>query len=368
VSVPDDRWGASEPRLVELLRDEISAAPGQRITFARFMQRALTEPGLGYYATSDERATRAGDFLTAPEIHPIFARCMARFLAGTWERMGEPGRWAVEEHGAGGGTLRDRTLEALREDRSRLASVIDWRAIDLPGRGDARADAPIEGVVLANELLDALPVHRMRQAEDELRELFVAWVEGWFAFVEGPPSTPLLAARLDEAGARLVAGQVADVCLGTGDWTAAVARRLVRGVVLVIDYGHPAGELYGPRHRQGTLLAYRRHQVTDEVLDAVGRQDLTAHVDLTALARAAESSGLDPLGATTQARFLVGLGLGDLLAAMGRAAGADAAAYVDARASVLRLLDPRHLGGHAVMAWGRGVPTSPSLPGFATDR
>ena len=124
----------ADPRLVALIRDEIASAPGHRITFARFMERALTEPGLGYYATSALRPTRAGDFLTAPELHPFFGRCLGRALAATWADLGSPARFTVRESGAGRGTLRDSVLAGLEADGSALADAISWDAQDLPGR------------------------------------------------------------------------------------------------------------------------------------------------------------------------------------------------------------------------------------------
>ena len=136
------------------------------------------------------------------------------------------------------------------------------------------------------------------------------------------------------------------------------------GLLLVIDYGHEAAELYGPRRMAGSLLTYREHAVADDPFVAVGRSDITAHVDVSALRRAADDAGLAHLGQTTQARFLVGLGLGELLAALGREPATGLSEYVDARSAVARFLDPRHLGAFAVLAWGRDVPPGPPLPGF----
>jgi SAM-dependent MidA family methyltransferase len=348
---PDPRWEGSEPRLVMLIRDEILAAPGQRITFARFMQRALTEPGLGYYATSQLRPTREGDFLTAPELHPFFGRCLSRFVAGAWQRAGSAGRFVVREHGAGRGALRDAVLAGLTADGSPLAGLIEWRLVDLPSQ-NAPLDGPAD-LVVANEFLDALPVHRLRQ-DGELREAWVCWRDGWFAEVLAAPSDAALAATLTMAGVTLREGQRAEVCLAASDWIAQAAAGLGEGgELLVIDYGSEATELFGPRHMAGSLLTYRRHTLADDPFSAVGHSDITAHVDLTTLRRAAAEAGLTPLGATTQARFLVALGLGDLLADLGREATTDLDTYVQARAAVARLLDPRHLGAFAVLAWGR---------------
>ena len=135
-------------------------------------------------------------------------------------------------------------------------------------------------------------------------------------------------------------------------------------MVLVIDYAHPAGELYSERRRWGSLLTYRDHRAGDDPFSAVGRQDITAHVDLTALARAGHEAGLSLLGSTTQARFLADLGLGRLLVELGEDPATDPETYLAARSAVARYLDPRHLGGFRVVAWGRRLKVGPPLPGF----
>ncbi len=345
-----------EPRLVEAIRDEIRAAPGGRITFARFMERALTEPGLGYYSTSATRPTREGDFLTAPELHPFFGRCIGRLVASAADASGSA-PFRVLEFGAGRGTLRDDATDGL-------GFHVDWVRADLPDRSD-EATGPAD-LVLANEYLDALPVHRLRH-ERELREVYVAWDDG-FRETLGPPSTPALAAYLAADGVELGEGQRAEVCLAAPDWVRDVARELVPGgAVVVIDYGHDAAELFAPQRAAGSLLTYRGHEVSDDPYREVGRTDITAHVDITALERAAAEAGLTLLGSTTQGPFLARLGLGDMLAQLGRRVDVDPRAYVEARAAVARLLDPRHLGGYRVLAWGRPDSSggAPALPGFS---
>ncbi len=353
----DPRWKDSEPRLVERLRDEIAAAPGERITFARFMQRALTEPGLGYYAVSDTRPTRTGDFLTAPELHPFFGRCIGRFVRAAQATREAATEFCVCEYGAGRGTLRDSATSELRG--------VAWQRIDLPDR----SDEPVGScdLVIANEYLDALPVHRLVY-ERRLREAWVGWADGWFSEVIDEPSTSELPAYLEAGGVELRPGQRAEVCLAAPRWLAQVAVSLPPGgVVLVIDYGHAAAELYGPRRMAGSLLTYRRHRVADDPFTAVGHTDITAHVDISALERAAEAAGLVLLGSTTQGPFLARLGLGEMLAGLGRREGVDPRAYMEARSAVARLLDPRQLGGFRVLAWARptGDGSTPSLPGFA---
>ncbi len=384
-----------------VIRDEILAAPAQRITFARFMERALVEPGLGYYARSALRPTRSGDFLTAPELHPFFGRCMGRFLAAAWERHGSPAEFRVLEAGAGRGTLRETALAGLAADGSALADAIAWRTLDLPGRADLAASGrspseagghaasaagghaasaagagllgsrgagePRADVVLANEFLDALPVHRLVGSRGGgLREAFVSWRDGWFGEVLAAPSTPDLAATLAADGVSLREGQRAEVCLAIPAWVGAAGEVLDEdGLLVVIDYGHDAPELYGPQRQAGNLLTYRAHQVADDPFEAVGESDITTQVDLSALCRAAQAGGLDLVGRTTQARFLVDLGLGELIASLGRQATTDMADYLEARAAVARYLDPRHLGAFAVLAWQRSpAPGRLPLPGF----
>jgi SAM-dependent MidA family methyltransferase len=358
----DERWDSSEPQLVAVIRDEILAAAGTRITFARFMERVLTEPGIGYYASSGLRPTRGGDFLTAPELHPFFGRCLARFIEAAWRRAGSPSRYLVREYGAGRGTLRESAAAGLSADGSPLAGRVDWQAVDLPSRTAATTE-PAD-LVLANEYLDALPVHRLRQVGG-LREAWVGWHGGWFTEILAELSDSALEAYLVAAGIELREGQRAEICLAAPRWVTEVAGTLREGgLLLVIDYGHEAAELYGPRRMAGSLLTYREHAVADDPFLAVGRSDITAHVDVSALRRAADDAGLAHLGQTTQAHFLVGLGLGELLAALGREPATGPSEYVDARSAVARFLDPRHLGAFAVLAWGRDVPPGPPLPGF----
>ena len=198
------------------------------------------------------------------------------------------------------------------------------------------AGAEAADLVLANEYLDALPVHRLVQA-DGLREAFVGW-DGWFGELIDAPSTPALAAHLEADGVELREGQQAEVCLAAPAWLARVATELgPGGIVLVIDYGHDAAELYGSRRMAGTLLTYRGHEVSDDPFTAVGHTDMTAHVDITALEDAAREVGLGLVGSTKQGPFLARLGLGDLLAELGRRPGIEPAIYLEARAAVARL-------------------------------
>jgi len=367
--------------LVARIRGEIGA--NGPMTFARFMELALYDPDGGYYRAAEARPGRAGDFLTAPEAHPIFGHAIARQLAEAWDRLGRPDPFVVREHGAGTGSLAEAILRGLAADASPLLEAIRYQAIEVdPRRVDSfasrlsaaghgsviePADArPVAGVVLANEVLDALPVHRVARRDGRLLERLVALEGETLVDAWADPTTPDLAARLAAEAVDLAEGQDAEICLGIGPWVEDAVAGLASGLLLVIDYGAAAGDLYDPARRpHGTLRAYVRHRVHDDVYRHVGRQDLTAHVDLTALEHAAEAAGLVAVGSTTQAEFLVGAGVESLL----RASQADPATtiqdYVELRSALMRLLDPAAMGGFRVVAYGRGWPDGPALAGFA---
>lgn len=355
------------------------------ITFARFMELALYDPAGGYYRAEAARPGREGDFLTAPETHPIFGAAVARGLAEIWNRLDRPDPFVLREYGAGTGTLALTILAGLERDGSPLATRLRYHPIEIEpqrletiaarfaaaGRADVLVEPetsgrPVRGVVLANEVLDALPTHRVIAREGVLRELLVGSRNGAFEDVEAEPSTPALAERLAAEGISLVDGQRAEICLALEPWLAAAAGGLDRGVLLLIDYGYPATELYDPtRRRDGTLRAYLRQRVHDDPYRHAGRQDLTAHVDVTAVERAAVTAGLSHLGTTTQAEFLVGLGAQDLLQAIQSDPTTTLEDYLAVRSAIMRLLDPGAMGRFRVMGFGRAWPPGPPLAGFA---
>ena len=378
----------SNPDLVARISEEIRA--GGPMSFARFMALALDDPSDGYYAGggSGQGPGRQGDFLTAPEGHPIFGWAIARHVEAVWSALDRPARFVIREHGAGSGALAAGILDGLRRSGSPLLEAVRYQASDIaPARLDATAarlagagldrylappdGRPAPGIVLANELLDALPVHLVEGGADgELLERFVILAEPTpvdahhpFAFAAAAPSTPVLADRLAAEGITLDPGQRAEICLTLDGWIAAAAAPLLRGELLLIDYGYPATELYAPS-RGSTLRAYHRHRVHADPLVAIGRQDLTAHVDLTGVERAAIGAGLTPLGRTTQARFLEQLGAGELLVALQTEPGITIEGYVEARSALMRMLDPRATGAFAVLGFGRGLPHGQPLLGF----
>ncbi len=255
----------------------------------------------------------------------------------------------------------------LAELRARLEGDRTADRLDPGIRGALpRADAaqePITGVVLANEFLDAFPVHRLEGRRKGLVEIGVGWRDGWFTDKEMPVSTPELGAYLERVGVVLAEGQRGEVNLGIRRWIEGVGRDLERGWVIVIDYGLAAVELYSARRPAGTLKGVAGHAVEHDPYRRVGRQDLTAHVDLTELELAGRDAGLDLVGSTTQARFLAGLGLGERLVLAQQGARSITEA-LEARSVAYWLLDPRGTGEFRVVVLGRQVASDPPLAGL----
>lgn len=359
--------------LLERIRDEIRQTGP--MPFARFMELALYEPDGGYYRAPGARPGREGDFITAPELHPIFGATLSTAIEEIWRRLGEAAPFVVQELGAGTGTLAAAILDGLRQAASPLLDAIVYEPLevderrleafaarlDAAGHGDRHrplSSEPFAGVVIGNEVLDALPVHRVRLRGGRLRELAVDIGDG-DALIETEigPTTPALAARLEQEGIALLDGQTAEISLAVDDWIADAAAPLQRGVLLLIDYGAPAAELYDPvRRRNGTLRAYVRHRVHDDPYRHVGRQDLTAHVDVTAVERAAQAAGLTTIGITTQAEALMGLGIEARLQAIQADPSTTFEDYTLVRSALMRMLDPAAMGRFRVMAFGRDLP------------
>jgi len=378
MEIRDDLLAASNAELVAILREEIELAGA--ITFARYMELALAHPQHGYYQSQETRAGFTGDFLTGPETHRIFGQTIARQIAECRDRLGQPERFVVREDGAGAGTLARDILDGLREERPDVLTAIRYelsdvntarveaglRKLEEAGHGSAASVAssgPFTGVLLANELLDAFPAHRLVVRDGELREVFTGWRDGWFADVEGPLSDARLASSLD--GLTLAEGQSLEVSPDAWTWAAGIGDTLERGYAILIDYGYPAERLYDPSERpDGTLRTYSQHEVGDDPYLRVGMQDLTAHVDFTAVSNAAVTGGCTHLGLISQAHFVAGLGIEELLLRL-QSTGNDLNDYLAARETIMHLLDPRSLGRFHVLILGKDVATESPLRGLS---
>lgn len=377
---------AGNAPLIEIIRNEI-AEQGGRITFARFMELALYHPIHGYYLAPERRPGRPGDFLTAPEATPYFGLTLARQIADCWERLGKPAPFEIREYGGGIGGLAYDIIAGLSDAAPDAFAALLYRLIELnPYRRDeaqaAMADVglagkvvieppeterpPFTGVLLANEVADAFPVHRLLITADSVLERYVTWRDGQFVEETGPPSRAAQQAleTLQHEGVALPPGSVVDVSPAAADWFASAAAQISRGYAIVIDYGYPARKLYTAHRLAGTVRAYFAHTVTENALIRVGEQDLTAHVDFTALQRAGETAGLTLAGFTTQGAFLASLGLGDFLLRLQQDPETTLPDYLRAQAAVLRLIDPGGLGRFGVLIMAKDAPTDPPLLGL----
>lgn len=351
-------------RLAGLIRKDIERAGGS-ISFARFMELALYAPGLGYYSSGAEKFGAAADFVTAPEFSSRFIRCIARQCEEILRRIGGGD---VLEVGAGRGTLavgllrelearaclpeRYLILELSAELQQRQATLIEEALPHLYPRVQWLQALPsaLRGVVLANELLDAMPVHRFRVQERGVEELYVQ--SGTHGFVwSAQQATASLADRVQALALPL--GYVSELNLHAEAWVRSITDRLQMGVLLLIDYGFPRAEYYHPQRHEGTLMCHYRQRAHDDPLILVGLQDITAHVDFTAVAEAGTQAGLALLGYTSQAAFLLATGLAEDLGAPDPAKLPEQAE----RAREINLLtSPAEMGElYKVMVLGRGI-------------
>lgn len=356
------------------------------MTVAAFMDVALYHPDLGYYARAAQRSGRHGDFFTSVDVGAIFGELLARQVAEMAELIApSPEPFDLVEAGAGNGRLSADILRALRERAPSLYGRTRLHLVETSGAAasvqrdtlgevaerlaSSGPDLPASsaGVLVANELIDALPVHQVVMTQDGLREAYVTADGDALRLVEGPLSSPRIAEYFGRVGVTLVPGWRAEVNLRALDWIAALGERLTRGFAILIDYGHPAAQLYSASHASGTLRSYARHRVggsgdAADWLAAPGNQDLTAHVDFTSIEQAATAAGFTTLGLMDQTYFLLGLLGGDAA----RLGPATTAADVKRRLGLKTLVMPGGPGStHKVLLLGREVGT-PALIGCSS--
>jgi SAM-dependent MidA family methyltransferase len=357
------------------------------ITVAEYMELALYHPEAGYYARVARRSGRRGDFFTSVDVGPVFGELLSVQVAEMWHLLGEPrDGFDLVEAGAGDGRLSRDVLDHLAErepscykastlrlvERSPAARADQVRTLGphaavLASSGEELPDG-VSGVIFANELLDALPVHLIVMREDGLFEVFVDAEGSQLVERERALSAPCLHEGIEWIGARLEPGWRAEINLAALDWTRAAADALSRGFLLVLDYGHEAVELYSSAHPAGSLRAIKGHTFAGASLDGhhgptwlqePGDRDITSDVDLTAVRRAAEQHGLETLCVLDQSYFLLGLGAADLLAQSSGARLTD----VRRRMALKTLVLPGGLGStHKALAFGKDVGR-PSLRG-----
>ncbi len=367
---PDDAAAAHLARVRAGLMAQIAAGGGY-MSFEKFMDFALYAPGLGYYSGGARKLGRDGDFTTAPEVSTLFGACVAvqcaqvlrgieapvcmEIGAGTGrlaldvltrlESLGQlPVRYFILDNSA---DLRDRQRSLFERDAPHLLERVQW--LDAPPESD------FEGAIVANEVLDALPVARFRWRSDAVEELGVV-AEGdkfaWGARAAAPAMAAVCEALRCAAGG-WDEGYISEYCPRLGAWTRAVTQRLRRGAVFWFDYGLPRAQYYFAQRYEGTLLCHYRHRAHDDPFLYPGLSDITAWVDFTALAEASRAAGFELAGFTTQAHFLAAAGIDH---EMQRLAAGDAGAFARRASEARQLMLPGEMGERfKVMAWLRGM-------------
>jgi len=352
---PGPQASAASRALLQRIGAELLAEQNW-ISFARYMELALYEPGLGYYAGGAAKLGTAGDFVTAPELGSLFGRTLARQVAA----LLEPGA-AILEFGAGSGALAAALLDALPAGQPYLilepsAELAERQRLRLGDRARwlTRLPERFRGVVLANEVVDAMPVHAVVWARDGIAERGVCVDRGALAWSERPAQGAVLAAAREIGPELPPSGRYeSELGLAGRAWIGALAGMLEVGTILILDYGFPAREYYHPQRSMGTLMCHYRHRAHQDPFYLPGLQDITAHVDFSALAHAAADAGLDVLGYATQADFLVNCGITEVL---GEADASDVRRYAPLAAQAQKLLSPAEMGElFKVLALGRGI-------------
>lgn len=369
--LPSAQAQAHSLALVELIRRAMHDAGGH-LDFARFMQLALYAPGLGYYSAGLNKFGTCGDFITAPELGSLFARCLARQCAPLLQELATAD---VLEVGAGSGALaadllleleflkqlprtyyilelsadlRQRQAQRLAQQVPHLAARVQWLDT-LPASG-------LRAIVVANEVLDAMPVQRFRIENGVAQRLDVAWENGAFVWRPVPAETTLnqvLTMRLDLAA--VPDGYISEINLQAEAWIRSLAAVLAQGAIILVDYGYGRAEYYHPQRSAGTLQCHYRHRVHDNPLVLAGLQDITSHVEFTAMAEAATDAGLALLGYTSQAAFLAANGITQLA---DTPQDTDPRRQIGLMQEIKKLTLPQEMGElFKVMALGRGIAT-----------
>ena len=363
---PDTAASHHSAAVAAFIRERIDSAGGV-LPFDEYMEAALYAPGLGYYAAGSRKFGPGGDFVTAPELGPLFGQCLAREVGPVLASLKEA---CVLEFGAGSGALAVSLIEALsrldqlperycileispdlrERQRKRLEPIANQHGLDIEWL-ERMPDAPLEGVILANEVVDAFPVTRFRVRNEKPVRAGVcingdgfAW--DWIDDLGDDQSTMNIFCQY-----QLKEGYTSEVCHRSKAWMGALASALQRGVVLVIDYGFPAAEYYLPERSEGTLRCHYLHQAHNDPLIYPGIQDVTSHVNFSALADAGRESGLEVLGYTSQEAYLLGLGLLELASPQ---PNDDEKQMLKTAAEVKELILPSQMGeAFKVMAFGK---------------
>lgn len=360
-----------EQKIIEKIKKE---GP---ITFETFMDMALYEPGMGYYASDRTEIGRAGDFYTSQHVHPIFGMMLGRQLEEMWEQMGRPSHFTAVEPGAGEGYMCNDILAYLnkknlinsmtyvivephpfmQEKQKRLlqdyAEKVKWVS-------SFNELDNVTGCILSNELLDAFPVHLI-EMEDDIKEIFITSDNDHIREIKDHPGTDAISEYTKEFSLNLPEGYRTEINLRIKDWLKEVNNALSEGFILTVDYGYPAWDYYGEERNRGTLLCYYRHQYNENPYQYIGEQDITAHVNFSSVKEWGEELGFDTLGFCKQGVFLVSLGIDKMIKELDE----NKSDYLFEIAKIKRLILPGTIGEtHKVMIQYKGKG-HPVLRGFS---
>lgn len=330
--VPGDLAQQHSEKLIALIKDDIDKNKGA-ISFQRYMELVLYAPGLGYYAAGSNKLGEEGDFITAPEISPLFSQSLANAVLPALELKLDHEQ-IILEVGAGRGRMAADILVYLKQQnklpkeywilelsadlRERQKNTIKDVVPELIDRVKWLDSLPekFSGVVLANELLDAMPVQLFQKNDNDINEVHVVWHDDKFAFLLQSGFDERLITRVkdieDELGFEFNSGYVSEINFSAEDWIKSIAESLQQGIIVLIDYGFPRHEYYHDQRVQGTMMCHYRHRTHPDVFVYPGLQDITAHVDFTAMADAALEANLKVMGYTNQVSFLMGAGIMEL--------------------------------------------------------
>ncbi|NJN86697.1 MAG: class I SAM-dependent methyltransferase [Leptolyngbyaceae cyanobacterium SL_7_1] len=394
--MPSPSINDSNLKLCDQIAQRIANSRDRRITFAEYMEQVLYDPQQGYYAINRANIGAAGDFITAPHLGADFGELLAEQLADMWQQLDRPTPFTVVEMGAGQGILVQDILRYLHKHQFDCFAALEYVVIeDSPALRQMQQhrfsklvqswghlhwrsweEIPPESIVgccFSNELVDAFPVHQVTLKDGRLQEVYVIANPtlplehpAKFGELVADCSSDRLQTYFNSIDISLTVppyreGYRTEVNLAALDWLATVADRLQRGYVLTIDYGYPASRYYSPTRSQGTLQCYYQHAYHGNPYLNIGRQDLTAHVDFTALEQQGERSGLQTVGFTQQGLFLMALGLGDRLAALSDPIAVENQTITEIfqrRQALHALIDPGGLGGFGVLIQSKGIRSS----------
>ncbi len=360
------------------------------MTFAGFMEIALYHEKWGYY-TNNAVLGRHGDFYTSSHVSPIFGLMLARQLNEMWTEAGKPNKWELIEYGPGEGLLARDILMALQKEFPDLFTSLRYRAMETSPALAARqrdlwknpelhhanmswiknldevSPEPFHGCIFSNELVDAFPVHIVRQTRDGLKELYVMIKDDQLKLVTGEPSTHDLDHYFARQGITLAEGQTAEVNLNAFNWLMSVANHINKGFIIIIDYGALAEELYSQARFDGTLRCFHQHQLKTSPLKNIGQQDITASVNFTALQKWGIDAGLCNLGTISQSQFLINLGILDELKP--KQEYSYDPALMKKTMAVKQLIMPEGMGQtFKVLIQSKGFKNPPTLSGMRAGR